>query len=125
MDAMGSLVSVQSSVTELATEESLSELRRSREILGGHILRHGLVSVLHGRSLEEGISDIQSVGGVDDFVALFGEAFSREHLGIGFCLLHDFFLGFDIVVDEDIKFASLTHGFQDFVLVCQLRIFQS
>ena len=80
MHAMRSLVSVQSGITELATKESLCELRRSGEILGRDILRDRLVSVRHRRRLEERISDIQSVGGVDDFVALVGETFSGEHL---------------------------------------------
>ena len=80
VDAMGGLVGVKSGIRELTSKESLGELRRAREILGRDILDSGFVSVLHRRSLEQGISDLEGMGGVDDFVALVGETFGREHL---------------------------------------------
>ena len=47
VNAMGCLVSVQSSVVELASEESLSELRRPGEIFGRNVLCSWHVSILH------------------------------------------------------------------------------
>ena len=80
MHAMGGLMSVQTSIIELPSEESLCELRRPRVILCGHILRSGLIPIGHRRCLEQGVADFECMIGMNNFFSLIGKYFGRECL---------------------------------------------
>ena len=80
MHSMRGLVSVQASIVELTSEESLSELWRPRIILRRNILLSGLVSIYHRRCLEKRIAYVKRMVRMNNIVSLISKCFSRESL---------------------------------------------
>ena len=114
------LMSVQTCISELTAEESRGELRRSRVIFGGHVSLSRLGSIAHAGGLEEGVTYLECLFRVLNFMNL-----GREFFRLDVHSLDSILVLFDLFIYKYVKFSLLTHLFKHFMLVSLLRVLQS